>query len=469
MDKKQTSRQNFSHWLTKHYKEILTVSALLAVAFILQLIGCNETVFSFQEPARCADIDLDSLVDAVCEGEGIDVGIGGYSGGPDGGGGYDDDPEGGGGPEGGDGRDLDRGSGRGGSGRDRSRGRDRFFPEYTVRLGKVDILFAVDNSSSMAVEHDNIADQFEQFMEDIKHLNYRIAMVTVDISSSPNNLRRKDQDGRFVRFKNRDYFLYNYDEEKSFERASLRVKDIERRHRDNINAFKKAIRRAETRSCDQDPDYCPDDERAICALNMAFDHSNQSDFFRKDSHLMVIVISDEDERSSFEVVQAYADRGNYEYEYESCDWPDTFYRKVKQRLGSYKTLSVHAIIIKPGDDECLRSQQEEDGDGYYGQLYAKFARPPKKIMKQYPNLKRGSVNSICDRNYDDQMGVFASYLKRDPVHTLPCMAQKVEVFVKGTRDRVRHTIDGQKLTIEESLPMDTELRVRPHCEYSVQH
>ena len=74
--------------------------------------------------------------------------------------------------------------------------------DYSVTVGKVDMVFVIDNSSSMHKEHVNLADQAERFLKKIKHLPYRIAIITTDISSSPRNPVQGApyQDGKFIPF-----------------------------------------------------------------------------------------------------------------------------------------------------------------------------------------------------------------------------------------------------------------------------
>ena len=257
---------------------------------------------------------------------------------------------------------------------DRREGPSRTTVSKEVRLGKVDILFVVDNSSSMHEEHKNIQNQFDDFMNDIRDLDYRIALTTVDISSSPGNRDREYQDGRFIQFEDRSIFLHN-DEEDSRERR--------KRHRQNVQYFKESIVREETRRCETEgQSNCPTDERGICAVNRSLGRSRESAFFRTDPdvHLMIVIISDEDERSS----QSYINfKGRDEYGFESCDEPETLHTTIYNRLGSVKSYSVHSIIIPPGDVRCLEEQSDEKGTGYYGETYAGLSHPSGRIYGQF--------------------------------------------------------------------------------------
>lgn len=323
--------------------------------------------------------------------------------------------------------------------------------EWTTRLGQVDIIFAIDNSKSMEVEHGKIAENFDRFLDKIKDVDYRIAIVTVDISSSPGNKHREFQDGRFVLFDDGSKYLHNQNDS---------VKDRRRLHSKNINLFKKTVERPETRNCTRGSG-CPEDERAICALNKSLDVPGQDEFFRKDGHLMVIVLSDEDERTSQNFIKE-----NQEYRYENCDFPDSFYSKVFHRM-PLKTLSVHAIIIPPGDESCLDKQNKGGDIGYYGNLYKKFATPSSSVKSLFPNLMKGSVRSICSDSYDSQLSSLGRYLEEPRGEiSLPCAPYYIEVNDKRTGDKVNFQLNNEKksLKITDSLPLNSKIKLKISCD-----
>ena len=456
---------HFSSWTKKHYRELLGLLFIVGLGVALQMIGCNQPAHFFYSAPEdfasiCDDVDMSILTDAECEETAVSPADA-----------FEDcelseegcpewvlrcreNPE-----------DCEyQRKGFKGDEDYLSRLRVNKVPviTQTVQLGKVDIIFAVDNSHSMEVEHKNIADQFDKFVEDIEDLDYRIAMVTVDISSSPNNTRREYQDGDFIEFEDGSTYLYN---------DETSVVTRRKRHRENVKLFKKAIERPETRRCQRDETACPDDERAICALNMAFDKSG--DFFRPDGHLMVIVISDEDERSSKEVIDGYKQRGEYGYDYEPCDYPDTFYTNVATKINKSKSVSVHAIIIPEGDSACLNEQNRDGGRGWEGLMYEDFVNPPTAMRDDFERTlkisfrsiyRRGGVYSICDRDYQDQLGELARFLVvPDPI-TLPCVPEEVRVRVVGGDQGVRNTTEGRVLNITEEVPINAKLRITTTCQ-----
>ena len=447
--------KNLLAWLKEYKQELVLLLVAVGLILSVQLIGCNEVAFRpYQPPQGCDDFGLLDLDDANCkEKEGPTTGGTSDIGDP---GPYkpargqDDLPT-----------DFAEELGSGdkkfeGSSQSRP-GSSVIEFSNTYYMGVVDIIFVIDNSRSMYVEQQNIANQFDQFLDSIQYLDYHIAIMTVDTSDSPDNKDRTYQDGHFIRFSNGRKYLANEDKSRS-------------QHRDNIRMFKAAVQRPESIECTEEgkANECPDDERAICALNKSLDISSQQDFFRKPSHLMVIILSDEDERSSEEYRKQQWDLNRIDYGLRSCDNPQNFYSKVTQRLGVHIGISVHAIIIPPGDEDCLAEQDEVLGKGYYGHEYKKFARPSGSVLREYPYIVRGQVLSICDRNYGSQLGRLSEYLQEPLPITLPCepfQVQNVRLLDDdGSSENVRYELEGKNLTVlEDQVSLSSRIRVNILC------
>ena len=361
--------------------------------------------------------------------------------------------------------------------------------DYDVHLGEVDIIFVIDNSSSMHKEHKSIARQMKGFLNQIKNLDYRLAVITTDISSSPKNPRRgaSYQDGKFIRIGNsRNYF----------ENENIGYSPSEQ----GVEDFISAIQRPETLSCEKrkansdgvDLDYyykhgkyrdssaddvptataCPSsDERGIYALNLALENSSQGEFFRKDAHLMAVILSDEDERSSQYFINQQLDQGFTEYAFEERDYPESLVETVYNRLGALKTFSVHSIVIPPGNSSCLQHQNKDSysgpgsGRGYYGSTYAELSRARSGELLKYGNLLRGSVISICDRRFSQQLsrvGLFADV----PRISLPCSEPEyIKMKVNGRNERkFKYDIEGRSLSISPgAVPLGSQVQVTIVC------
>ncbi len=432
--------------IKKHNEEISIVLAIIALLCTLYLIeGCGSTTFNYVPPGSCNDLDYHGLPDASCTVKPIEPSSD-----------CDENPE-----------RCDHCAQYPNDPECEDRPPSTSEHPYILfsnsySMGKIDIIFVIDNSRSMYKEQQNIAGQFDQFLDSISHLNYRVAVMTVDISDSPGNRKRYYQDGKFIRMgKERILYLENEDFADNY--------DYE--HDENIEMFKEAIEREESLKCLQDGERkeCPDDERAICALNLSFDRSDQVDFFRPTGHLMIVILSDEDERSSSEYIDAQRRLYDKDFSLTACDDPYTFYRNVAEKASKHKSVSVHSIIIPPDDDDCLDEQKDANGRGYYGEVYEMFAEPSRETRDKYPFVLDGQVISICKRNYGKQLGELSDYIADLQPIALPCIPHQVNhVRLRGRGSRsssnLDYRVEGRTLIIEEKdVPLNSRIAVSVLC------
>lgn len=249
-------------------------------------------------------------------------------------------------------------------------GKDYFDVTTTVAGGKVDILIVDDNSASMSYEQANLGTRFSNFIQNLesKQIDYRIGVVTTDISSAANPARAVNQngalqDGKLIAFADGSKFL-------TPNSGNLSQKET---------AFKGVIQRPETLACEQYiisnvtqcrangiSDYacissasytagynqvCPSgDERGIYAARLAVEN-NPDGFMRTDADLAVIVLSDEDVRG-----QLYTSGGAYSM--EDKDKSLSFVNYMASSFPS-KKYAAHAIVVPSNDSACLSSQSSQ--------------------------------------------------------------------------------------------------------------
>ena len=363
---------------------------------------------------------------------------------------------------------------------------------YELPLGKVDILFVIDNSSSMAKEHRNLARQFDSFLNDLKNVDYHIGVITTDISASPDNPARGRyyQDGRFIPFgaevsKNNEINCAGG-------RCRMFLKNDNlggRPSRKTVKDFKQAIERKETQLCDtknqpreaedkydrlyqreQSVVDCPSsDERGTYAVNKALDNTRHHSFFRSDSHLMIIFLSDEDIRSGKEY---YEQHGMEDYQMETEDEPETLVRRISEKFPKTKTFSFHSIVIPPGDSQCLNEQNRYrargpgTGRGYYGKEYARLAQAGRDLKGySYGNLLRGGLISICSRNYSYQLRRVAVSAQTSRVLLACSEPENIKLYVNGSRVRSEQEIEGRTLLISprSDIPLSSRIRAEVIC------
>jgi len=314
---------------------------------------------------------------------------------------------------------------------------------YSVQVGNVDILFVDDNSGSMYTEQVHMADRFPGFLDSIYRLDYQIAIITTDTV--------KDQ-GRFLPFPNSQTVLKN----------SSRLKDS--KHYDNIQHFQNTIKRPETLVCDNSGyTNCPSgDERGIFALNLALDNSSQRGFFRPGGHLAVVILSDEDERSNGGQIPGYP----LEPERDS---PESFVGRLTPILGATKTVSVHSIIIRPGDTSCFSVQNSQGAGvkGFYGYQYAALSQPTNQL-KSMGNITNGVLGNICSGNYTAELGDIATQINQSVSKIqLPCRPENDDIeitFDPAPNQQIYYTIDiDNRVSFSPAASAGTRVNLKYTC------
>lgn len=315
----------------------------------------------------------------------------------------------------------------------------------TTNLGQVDILFVDDNSASMSTEQKSIADRFPTFIQNLdnRNVDYRIGITTTDVTAISGEASTTPVDAKNGNLA----FLTNG---KNFISAT----DSDQNTR--VDLFKSAIQRKETTDCEawilSSPagtnllstygSHCPSqDERAVYAANLVV-QKNPYSFIRPNSHLAVVIISDEEARSGVLAL-------------ENNDLPDALINQVKSKFPN-KTMSAHSIIIKDGDTACYDAQNNQTSGrvkGSYGKSYASLA-----------TKTNGVIGSVCESDYGNQLGnISFSIIDKVNEHKLKCKNPE-NVFVQFTKgSTVNYTIKGDVLKFESNLDPNTEVNLKYSC------
>ncbi|MYE07812.1 MAG: VWA domain-containing protein [Oligoflexia bacterium] len=295
-----------------------------------------------------------------------------------------------------------------------------------TKLGKISALFVLDNSPSMKEELASIANQFDRFLDTIRRMDYRIAIVTTDSGYV-----------QFLTFSNGQTILSNPTKDRQV-------------HKDNVRLFQETV---------QQPAEGRNDERGVYALNQVVRTLGHTGFFVPHSLFLAIIVSDEDERSYGGVVPEgrIPTPDNPVLPLEEEDKPTTLFRNISQKL-PFITATVHAIIVPPGDASC-RSQS----GGIEGRIYAQAAQPSSQILSQYGNIRKGHIGSICSSNYSSQLGPIADMLIDAPSVPLHCIPKKVTSVRVGGKT-VSFQVEGRKIIIKEKVPLDAYTTVKFYCQ-----
>lgn len=326
--------------------------------------------------------------------------------------------------------------------------------KHNLRVGKIDILFVIDNSKSMYKEQQKIADRFPTFINTIWPMDFQIGIMTTDITKDP------VRSGQFLTLSNGKKILSNNE--------GLSINEVNQ-------IFSSSVTRDETLSCDNFRDACPSgDVRGIYAANLAI--TKNPSFFRPDAHTAIVVLSDADER----VFGGF--RTGFELD-PNWDTPESLVNKIIN-LDRSKTVSVHSIIINPGhptlpdhlkttfelskDIECL-NQQDNEGDGvrgFYGTQYYALSNPSEEL-KSSGNLLKGTVGSICASDYGRELSNISSNVKNN-VKTigLRCNPIRLDVYETGNPDnKIPYTLEkANQVKLDGFVPVGLKVTVEAECE-----
>lgn len=217
---------------------------------------------------------------------------------------------------------------------------------------KVDILFVVDNSVSMKFEQKNMAERVSTFINSINGLDWQMGIVTTDVDD-PYSLT---SDGKLLKFNSLSTYILN----SKMEKSAVEL------------AFGETIQRTELGSI-----Y----EQGIFATYrfLERDLKRTSKLLRAGSTFNVIVISDADESPwEDDLGKPVINKKNK---------PGELMKYLAANWGG-KKFQFHSIIVKDGDERCLKMNNNEN----YGKVYSFLS-----------NITKGIIGSVCENDYGSQL------------------------------------------------------------------
>ncbi len=275
--------------------------------------------------------------------------------------------------------------------------------EVKASQKSMDILFVIDNSSSMRDEQTKISQRFSHFIDQVKNLDWNIALTTTNPQKN-----QKGSDGQFDPF----------DKEHLFLKSSMN-------HKQAQDLFAKHVKRKESGW---------DTEMGIRATYRAIERTinpkvqldkDQAEFFRNESALAVVVVSDEDESGTS--VKSLGSE---------------LLKLVDSQWGSQKRFQFNSIIVN--SQACL------NGGGHtMGVKYEELSRKT-----------NGIVGDVCSNNYSDilkSLGESVSNLQK--IYNLKCVPQdmnqdgKIDLVIrpKGPFPIPGYTIDKNQIQFDQPL------------------
>lgn len=265
---------------------------------------------------------------------------------------------------------------------------------------KVDILFVIDNSGSMAYEQKSMASRVQNFLDIVNGLDWQIAVTTTDPS------HKTLGDGRLVPL---------YGKTNSYIMSST-MPETEARQ-----TLSMTLQRPETGSGLEQGIYA-----AYRAIERSISASNQDlNFIRSDAQLAVVLISDEDE-------SANGLRND----------PATFIQFIRDTFSGQKALSFHSVIARPDDTACLSGEGASAGYRY----------------QELSNLTGGVIGDVCATDYAAQVrGIAEGVRKTLKSITLSCAPvvdnqKSIKVLKDGQPFNGNYQVSGLNITFDEMLP-----------------
>lgn len=277
---------------------------------------------------------------------------------------------------------------------------------------KADILVVIDNSGSMNPEQKNMAERFSTFLNIISDLDWQLSIITTDVTRD-----RYLRDGRFIAYNGlTDTYILNSKMDPALTRS----------------AFSSTIQRPANEGSW--------DEQGIAATYRAIERSQEAtlsvnapnrSFFRANSALGVIVVSDADETNSSGTTER--------------NIPENLVKLVNSTWPG-KPFAFHSIVVKSGDSACLG----QSGNEGYGVTYESLSR-----------LTGGLIGSVCAPDYAGQLTdigkgvidlVSSVTLECSPLDTSNDGLPDVALTLEGGSAPPSYTLEGLKLSFSSPLP-----------------
>lgn len=262
---------------------------------------------------------------------------------------------------------------------------------------KVDVLFVIDNSGSMAYEQQSMGQRTSHFLSILQGLDYQIAVTTTD----PRNINLGD--GRLVPITGGN---------------GLKIIDSTMQQASAQDLLSRTLQRSETGS---------GSEEGIRAVYRTVERyaQNESDlrsFLRSDAQLSVVLISDEDESAN-----------------TNKNDPAQLLNLINATWAGQKRFNFNSIITRPGDTACLTT---------YGATYG--AR-----YQSMSNMTGGVIGNVCAMDYTAQVVGIADEIKRLlKTLTLSCspLSQFVITIKKDNQVVTQeYTIEGLNIKFTKEL------------------
>lgn len=284
--------------------------------------------------------------------------------------------------------------------------------EQKERNSKVDILFVVDNSPSMYQEQKKLGARFSSFISALSTVDWQIGFTTTDASNGTYGIKGSllDLNGR----------------------AGEKILTPDTPNASHV--FSQTVQRKES-NCSF---VCPtSDEQGLLATIFSMEKSltENKEFFRDNTDIVVVYISDEDELST----------GPREAT-KPKDVLDTFHGL----WGQTKSFAAYGIIIEPNDLDCLKENRDQGTTAYYGTHVSQLAA-----------LTGGITGSLCQADYSRTLEEISNRVRElvDSFELKSVPVGDVKVELVPVQPSIRWRLEGNKLIFSKPPQSGTKIRV----------
>ncbi|AZZ35879.1 hypothetical protein CIK05_03405 [Bdellovibrio sp. qaytius] len=332
---------------------------------------------------------------------------------------------------------------------------------HKIGTGKVDILFVNDNSASMSVIQQRMAQAFGGFIErlDAREIDYKIAMTTTDVT--------KLSAAPLLSFGNGSTFLTKGDSNRValFNGAIVRTETTkcEEVIKSYYNTYGPSFQSNSNYAAAYNNACASSDERGILAANYIL-QNNTGSFVRTDAHLNIIVISNEDVRSG--------ETGTFTTEDRASNLISTVNSKFTDKYWEFNSVITKDAACAQSQKSQFRSNGQEikDQNGNYviganpGVEYAAVSASSSKDINGNAQ-PRGQIIDICQTNYSSYFINMATKVAdaalRFDLKCTPATAPVVEV-ANNPAATIPHTWNGNNIVFTASY-QGTQVRVKYSC------
>ncbi len=288
---------------------------------------------------------------------------------------------------------------------------------------KLDILLVIDDSSSMEADSAKLASRMSTFVNQLQNVNVDWRMC---ITSSDTYF----YEGRPIQWS----------------KTSTRYLSKDTKTIDNESGQLNSIFQQTVWDIFHINGTGSNDERGVRAAILSLLLNPTYPCYRTGAAIAVIVISDEDERSTGGS-SAYSSTQVKQLTIE--DFPATYVNYVKATFGANKRMATNAIVVK--DETCRQQQNAEGSPSFIGTKYIELA-----------NYTNGTTGSICDNNYSSNL----SYFKEAILHNLSSV--ELECIPYGAANvsipnGYTYTITGKEVTFTPALSGGTTVTINYQC------